>query len=156
MAMISKVEFISERRACEITSGSAFQGIISITDPDWKDAPLTEEAWGDILRLKFHDIDKAWQNYVLISDEQADEIIAWLKEHEDEFKKIVVHCAAGISRSAAVAKFIAEVYDLQFPESYNLYNKLVYSTLRKRFQGYDPVRDSAFRNEEHENGNGAS
>jgi predicted protein tyrosine phosphatase len=156
MPMINRVEFISEKRACEITRGSAFQGIISITDPGWGDAKLTEAAWGSILRLRFHDIDKAWQNYVLISDEHADAVIAWLKEHEDEFKTVIVHCAAGISRSAAVAKFIAEVYDLDFPEDYFLYNKLVYSTLRKRFQGYDPVRDSAFRNEEQKDGDRAN
>jgi len=153
MPMINKVEFISESRASGISSGTAFQGLISITDPTGSDAVLFEEAWGDILRVRFHDVDSEYRGesgYHSITEEQADAIIAWLREHEDEFKKIVVHCWAGISRSAAVAKFIAEVYDLQFPESYSLYNRFVYSTLRKRFHGYDPDKDSAFRNEEYD------
>ena len=35
----------------------------------------------------------------------------------------------GISRSAAVSKFIAQIYNLEFPEGYSLYNRHVYSTL---------------------------
>ncbi len=38
---------------------------------------------------------------------------------------IVVHCRAGISRSAAVSKWIAETYQLPFDHDYQHYNKLV-------------------------------
>jgi predicted protein tyrosine phosphatase len=42
---------------------------------------------------------------------------------------IVVHCHAGISRSGAVAKWIAEQYKLDFNQDYQLFNKHVYRQL---------------------------
>jgi len=48
-----------------------------------------------------------------------------------EVEGVLVHCHAGISRSAAVAKWIAEKYELPYPERYMLYNKHVYRTLRE-------------------------
>jgi len=42
---------------------------------------------------------------------------------------VIVHCEGGISRSAAVSKFVAQIYNLEFPEGYSLYNRHVFSTL---------------------------
>jgi len=140
---IERVFFIPERDAVE-RNGSAFSGMISITEPG-RTAPIDSDKWGTVLRLRFHDIDKPYQNYTLFNEKYAKRIVKWLKEYEGTLTVVYVHCAAGISRSAAVAKFIAEVYGLAFDKDYPLYNKHVYAELRKYYYGYDPVTDSPFR-----------
>jgi len=142
MTTIERTAFMSEERACTLP-GNSFTGLISITEPD-RFALINAEKWGALLRLQFHDVDKPWQNYVLFTENDAQDIIDWLKEYENTLLTVLVHCAQGISRSAAVAKFIAEVYSLDFPKSYSSYNKHVYNLLRKKYYGYDPVTDSAF------------
>jgi rhodanese-related sulfurtransferase len=102
---------------------------------------LIEAAWSKILRLEFHDadangrsidprIDGISQNQLsLFTENQAVEILKFLKEHQDAHTQVIVHCEGGVSRSAAVSKFIAQIYNLEFPEGYSLYNRHVYSTL---------------------------
>ncbi len=102
--------------------------VISIGE--WGSDPAElQEGWHSILRLEFHDIDAELEPYDLFSEVQARRIIQFVKEIEPEVSGILVHCRAGISRSAAVAKWIAETYGLRFPESYSLYNKHVYKML---------------------------
>lgn len=48
-------------------------------------------------------------------------------------RAIKVRRWACISRSAGVAKFISVFFNLQFPESYMLYNKHVFSSLIRRW-----------------------
>jgi predicted glycosyltransferase involved in capsule biosynthesis len=57
----------------------------------------------------------------------------FLKKHELDTNDCVVHCEAGISRSAGVAKFISVIYSLAFPENYSVYNKHVFSTLMRAY-----------------------
>ena len=99
---------------------------------------LIEAAWSKILRLEFHDadgIDSRISSVVensqlsLFTAEQAAEILRFLRAHQDDHSHAIVHCEGGISRSAAVSKFIAQIYNLEFPEGYSLYNRHVYSTL---------------------------
>ena len=143
MAMIKNTKHMSEERACDMR-GNSFTGFISIVDPPrWTDGQGYEKArkarldkkWGDILRLWIHDIDRPWQNYVLFNEDHADQVIDWLKEHEDEFKSVLVHCAMGVSRSAAIARFIAKIYDLPFDEREGMqFNRHVFNTLCKRWK----------------------
>ena len=123
--------------------GNSFTGFISVVDPPrWVEVGYGEpreakldKKWGDILRLWVHDIDKPWQNYILFSEDDADRIINWLKKHEDELKGILVHCAMGISRSAAIARFIAKVYGLDFDEREGIqFNRHIFNTLCKRWK----------------------
>lgn len=105
--------------------------VISITGSCPCPANL-DPKWQAILRLEFDDIDWEEEPYQLFSEQQAREIIAFAKEcAETGIDGILVHCHAGISRSAAVAKWIADRYRLPFPEKYMLYNKHVYATLRE-------------------------
>lgn len=48
---------------------------------------------------------------------------------------LIVHCFAGVSRSAAVGKFVSDALKLNFPqyEHLQIYNKKVYSSLRNAF-----------------------
>jgi protein-tyrosine phosphatase len=44
---------------------------------------------------------------------------------------IMVHCKGGVSRSAAVAKWIANTFKLPFNHDYTAYNKYVYHQLNE-------------------------
>jgi predicted protein tyrosine phosphatase len=126
--MIKGVTFVS-RKIAEDMMPVPDVGMISLTDPGSRLAAL-RKGWGAVLRLRFHDIDKQWQNYVLMSVDQARELLEWLEKHEEQLDGIVVHCEQGISRSAAVAKFLRERYGLPVNEpDVRFHNKLVYKLL---------------------------
>ncbi len=114
-------------------AGHSQVGVISITEPDRFVKALDESRWPFVLRLYFHDVDEPWKDRVMFTEAQADEILDWLKEHEDEMTGVYTHCAAGISRSAAVTKFISDVYGCFFDERKGaLFNRHVYRVLMER------------------------
>lgn len=107
------------------------------------DAPAVDSPhWIELLRLSFNDVDPnhcsdEWKSqWTLFDDSMADLVIDLLDRTKDNpnAQTFAVHCHAGISRSAAISKFIAVYHNLQFPESYSLYNKHVFSTLMRRWR----------------------
>jgi len=105
--------------------------VISVNDTCTYPANL-KPGWERVLRLTFDDIDAEQEPYQLFSAEQGREVIEFVKDFTlSGGDGILVHCNAGISRSAAIAKWVAERYRLPFPNSYNLYNKHVFNTLRE-------------------------
>lgn len=139
MKRVRNVNFVA-RRVAEKTAALPKQfgstALISITDPDYHDAQLQDGVWHSVLRLKFHDVDRQNNEGTLriFAPEDAYRVLHFLKQHEDDVDSVIAHCEAGISRSAACAKFVAMIYGLQFPENYYLYNKLVFSTLLKCYR----------------------
>jgi len=95
--------------------------IVSITDPDL-DLPAfaPNENRIAILSLRFYDLEdisdqmslKDAVEYVtmfghgLFKDDQATQIVEFVERIKDKAKGILVHCEAGVSRSAAVAAVI--------------------------------------------------
>ena len=84
--------------------------LISISEPvqdGYSDEKLSDEevqGFKDSLRVKFWDIEEDFCDYKIISDEVALEIQNFiLKNIENRF---IVHCRAGVSRSAAVGRAI--------------------------------------------------
>jgi len=118
---------------------SPLYGVISITDPG-RIANIPE-GWGSVLRLQFDDVeepdpykpygDPYARSSRLPTASDAQKILSWLKANERKLAGIYVHCWGGVSRSAAVAKFIAEKYGIPFDQSYDKYNTLVYELLRQ-------------------------
>jgi len=78
---------------------------ISIGDPDKPDAKVRQnELCRDVLRLKFDDCDETDDSeWVPMVPNQAKEIVDFVCKHKDEIDMILVHCEAGISRSAGTA-----------------------------------------------------
>jgi protein-tyrosine phosphatase len=115
--------------------------VISISQFDGSKVQL-KSGWHSVLQLQFYDLDLIdlntlpdWITLKMIdlfesfTREQAWEIIQFVKLVSPEVSGVMVHCRAGISRSAAVAKWIAETLGLPFNHEYSCYNKHVYQML---------------------------
>lgn len=121
--------------------------IISINEPGKEPAKL-KDGWDDKLVVHFWDITKRIANtrqvdqwLEPISEDQAKEIADFIKAHNEDH--IVVHCHAGISRSAAVVRLLTELgWQFDFSQSYHDlagYNILVYSMVKKHFSQLLPI-----------------
>jgi hypothetical protein len=66
-----------------------------------------------------------------MNEADALKITQFVREVAPGVDGILVHCKAGVSRSAAVAKWIAKQFDVPFNHQYDRYNKFVYDMLVK-------------------------
>ena len=126
---LKKVMFTSKKEI-EDSVGAKNIAVISIVNTGDAPAALNEN-FGPVLRLIFDDIDEVESDKVLMSSETADDIWRFVNNVSPEIETIWVHCTYGISRSAGVAKAIADRFNLFYPEAYSIYNKKVYRTLRQ-------------------------
>lgn len=84
--------------------------LISISEPifeNYEDEALTDEQvkpFKASIRAKFWDIEEQIGNYEPISDETALQLQQFIQQHITE--RFIIHCRAGVSRSAAVGKAI--------------------------------------------------
>lgn len=76
--------------------------LISITDPDRENIQIDTSVFKDVLEIKFWDLEAPFGDYQIITKEQGKTIKDFINENE----VFLVHCEAGISRSAGVAKAI--------------------------------------------------
>jgi predicted protein tyrosine phosphatase len=112
-------------------------GAVLISIYDRSDGPVSlQDGWQDVLGLRFHDTDGSQMGLEVFSTEQAQAILDFLSRNTN-CAEIYVHCAAGQSRSAAVALALAEAMGVpatrqRQPMRWNdpYYNRKVYSTLR--------------------------
>jgi hypothetical protein len=132
--MISKVIF-SGRAAAEVCGPFHDWALISIGEPDASNGPPNlKEGWFEVLRLAFHDVDTdrfdvPGGTFHLMSEADARQIIDFVERVAPHIDVLFVHCSAGISRSAAVAKWVARRYGLRFDVEYRNYNHLVFRLL---------------------------
>ena len=128
--MLNRVLFVG-RATAETCGPWPDFALISLGEPDAAEGdPKIQDGWHDVLRLSFHDITPdtldVEGSYTLMSDEDAQKIVAFVKEVVPHVEGIIVHCRAGISRSAAVAKWICGEYKIPFDAKYRKYNDFVY------------------------------
>jgi predicted protein tyrosine phosphatase len=106
-----KTVLFMPRVAAERLYGDPCAAIISITDN--VDASLNG-SWGSILRLKFNDcvdpLNLKGRRITLFTPEMANDIRTFVECLDPDINTLVVHCEAGISRSAAVAFVLAGHY----------------------------------------------
>lgn len=110
--------------------------LISIHD---KSEPqmVPQQGWLDVLFQRFHDTDGQSLGLEVFSEQQAREVLAFVKKHRAEIETLYVHCLAGESRSGAVAIAISEMEGVPSYkgalkvdwQSHRIYNKAVYRTL---------------------------
>lgn len=120
----------SSRKDLESSKGFNNVAVISIINPG-DPAVSINNNFGPSLRLIFDDIDESKDGKEIFTIEKADKIWDFTENLPSNIDTIWVHCTFGVSRSAGVAKAIAENYDLPYPEKYAIYNKRVYRILRQ-------------------------
>ncbi len=96
-----------------------FDHCISIGSPGEKMLNSIKDNFVSYLRLEFHDIDeKKYLNDILPSLSDVEKIINYFNETKDVATGYVIHCHAGVSRSAAVG--IALLYMITKSEEKSL------------------------------------
>lgn len=131
--VMNRVIFISQKQAEQMRPPLGC-GLVSITDSNRPLASLST-GWQCVLRLEFDDVDPvsypgANGELTCMSKRQAEVIAEFFMENHASVKRFVVHCRAGISRSAGVAKAICQAVGLPFPEAYGEYNRHVHALVR--------------------------
>ena len=136
---MKRVEFISRWMAEDMIPYEHQKASIISINSDNKLATLAD-TWLHKHYVVFEDIDAPvtykGRELLFFNEEQARSIIDFVEAIADETDNMFVHCDAGVSRSAAVAKYIADVYGLHFNDQYSIYNRHVYSTLWKVKNNY--------------------
>lgn len=127
---IKKVMFVGRHSVENCGSWPDF-ALISLGEPDSSEGdPRIQDGWHDVLRLSFHDITPDTLDvagaYTLMTEDDAQKIVAFVKKVAPQVEGIIVHCRAGTSRSAAVAKWICGEYKIPFNVKYRKYNDYVY------------------------------
>lgn len=134
---LESVEFISRIKA-EARTPQSNVAVISIIELGDDPAEL-KDGWHAIYRARFDDLNPVKREPFEpphdhedpVDDARAKSIVEFVDGIASEVDSIVVHCRAGISRSAAVAKWIATAYGLDFDEDYTAHNEFVYNMLIK-------------------------
>ncbi|AEH03709.1 hypothetical protein AVT69_gp284 [Pseudomonas phage PhiPA3] len=128
--MSRKVKFYSRLAAMAVTQPHY---VISIGEAN--DGCVLDPEHKSVLRLEFDDIPYHVDGYRLFSLTDARRILRWLRD-VPENETVIVHCEAGVSRSAAVAQFMVDHqgYELEKDQycngSFLCANGHVYGTLR--------------------------
>lgn len=125
--MIKEIYFISQQDAIELEPLKT-RALISIRVP--KGFVPLKEGWQYWHKSEFHDEeadeDGVW---TLFNTEKAIDAISFVKGLPEHINTLYIHCHAGISRSAGMAKFFSEMFEIPFDTNYNRFNKLVYRLL---------------------------
>lgn len=102
------VTHASEEFAAQYVPGNGVV-CISIQGPEQdREALGLSRNFESMLEVDFDDVLEDTYGYVTINEKQAEEIASFLTRHRG--KHIFVHCAAGISRSGAVAEVVLEAF----------------------------------------------
>lgn len=134
--MLSKVIFAG-RASAEVCGPFRDWALISIGEPDASNGPPEiKEGWYEVLRLEFHDVDidrfpKPGGSFQQMTEEDAFRIISFVERVAPRIDVLLIHCSAGISRSAAVSKWVARRYGLLFDGHYRNYNHYVLRLLEE-------------------------
>jgi predicted protein tyrosine phosphatase len=133
--MLIRVIFVSQRQA-ERMDGRQTAALVSITDPGVPGA-LLSPGWGGLLRLSFHDADPVTfpdsdRHLTGMSIEQAIAVRRFIAALPAKVRSLVIHCRSGISRSASLAKAVAEVHGLYHDATYAEFNRHVHAMARSQ------------------------
>lgn len=103
--------------------------VISIQDPE-QEPPKLQPGWKATLGLSFHDKEDLvlaqmiglWR---MFSAQDAKACWAFLDTHANDAAGLMVHCTAGLSRSPAIARVVAEHFALPVNRDWPQGNTLV-------------------------------
>ena len=121
------------------------------TEPGELKPRICKVLWHSGIFVQFDDVEQYYKEQTIgnykkpaispISKDQAKEIVDYIQHLQElpDSLKLIVHCYAGVSRSAAVGKFINDYYKMKLPqyERLSLYNKFVYHQLMNEVNNYE-------------------
>ena len=116
--------------------------LISISEPSengCRDEALTDEdvnGFKDSIRVKFWDIEEDIGRYKVIPDEVAKQLQEFILKNKDS--KFLVHCKAGQSRSAGVAKAVECIKHFGIGEEAKYLYKTGFSSVVDSNRRYSP------------------
>lgn len=133
---MKKITFLPRALAAQYRPAPNFV-LISIHDKS--EPELSPQAgWGAVLYQRFHDTDGQCMGLELFTPDHANAILTFTDQHS-QCDELVVHCQMGQSRSAAVALYLSEKYNVPCYKvgtrvdwsSIKMYNRLVYRVLHR-------------------------
>ena len=103
--MIEKIRFVP-RAVAEKIAYTSNQAIISIGDPV-QEAPNWLGSPKSVLELNFLDAlpEDCYDAEFCFTEEDAYKVIGYVKNLHEDVTELIIHCQAGISRSAAIALY---------------------------------------------------
>jgi predicted protein tyrosine phosphatase len=121
-----KIYFLSQADAERLTPNN-HTAMISIISPHGQ---RNMRKWIFQLLMQFDDVTAPAKGVTAFTKADANRLKSFIKGLPQSVDTIIVHCEAGISRSAAVAKWLNELYKTNdFPIMYMAYNKYIYNIL---------------------------
>lgn len=102
--------------------------VISIASSNMEDARI-QDGFKDILFMKFDSNEHLSNHKIRFSSVNADEILNFVRQNENEAQTIYVNCVMGESRSAAVAQALADYYKIEMKQKSNLKVDWIYDVL---------------------------
>ena len=138
---MQRIVFVS-RATAQAMAARLGWSVISISDPDEGPAQLAE-GWYGVLRLEFMDAEEGSVHGPLFDEAMADDVLTHAEQALEAGRSLLVHCHAGVSRSAAVAMALGEFHglpvfsgDVPLSPRYALHNKHVYRLMHRAMAGY--------------------
>jgi predicted protein tyrosine phosphatase len=112
--MIRCVDFVSQGTA-EGMPAEPSVAMISISTPGTWEPMLAD--FEHILRLEFHDVEDDAEPWVYFDAEHSRQLIDFVERlhSANDSLNLVVHCKAGISRSPAIALYVAAATGCEMP-----------------------------------------
>ena len=142
-----RVQFFPRQVIEGMPHGDPRTALISITSPGDTHARLPD-GWAAVLRLEFDDVTPPFPilirtgtqapEIVPFDTSLAAQILAFVEALPSHVDRILVHCKAGVSRSPAVAQFLAEKYGYSLQGRTDGANPHVLSVLRQTTRPGDP------------------
>ncbi len=134
-----RVQFFPRQVIEGMPHGDPRTVLISITDPG--DPARLPDGWAGVLRLEFDDIAPPFpvlirdgnkhRDLVPFDEPMATQVLEFVGGVSQDVNRVIVHCNAGISRSAAVARFLADYYGYYLHDKGEWANRHVLSVLYK-------------------------
>ena len=128
--VVGKLLVLSRSMASAFTCPEPWACISIGCEPgDWPKINKVQQV--DLLQLAFADIEFNYpgEDRIVFSEDQATQILDFVEKNWDRVNLLMVHCQAGISRSAGTAAAIAKIKydnDMAYYKPPFIPNKLVY------------------------------
>ena len=122
-----KIDFLSQS-AIHYEEGCPDTIVISIRNSRSEPARI-RDGFKAVLFMEFDNVEHLTHRDIRFSLRHAEEIFAFVAEHEATASRILVNCMAGETRSAAVAMHLAKKYALPLKRSTKEHSKWVLRVL---------------------------